>query len=97
MPDFQEWALLLWTLVATSDNAGAFFADRGTVIDFRTLERLLSRCDGDMLYVLDVLKGFPEWADNSLERLMVDVQVGDIAVSYEGQGSGVFRECPFLS
>ena len=84
LPDFQEWALLLWTLVATSDNAGAFFADRGTVIDFRTLERLLSRCDGDMLYVLDVLKGFPEWADNSIERIMVDVQVGDIAVSYEG-------------
>ena len=83
LPDFKEFALLLWTLVATSDNAGAFFADRETIIDFRTLERLLSRCDGDMLYVLNVLKGFPEWADNSLERMMVEVQVGDVAVSYE--------------
>ena len=83
LPDFDEFALLVWTVVATSDNAGAFFADRGTIIDFRTLERLLSRCDGDMLYVLNVLKGFPEWADNSFDRVMVEVQVGDIPVSYE--------------
>jgi len=83
LPDFDEFALLLWTVVATSDNAGAFFADRGTIIDFRTLERLLRRCDGDMLYILNVLKGFPEWADNSFERVMVEVQVGDITVSYE--------------
>jgi hypothetical protein len=83
LPDFEEFALVLWTLVATSDNAGAFFADRGTIIDFRTLERLLSQCDGDMLYVIDVLKQFPEWADDSLERVMVDVQVGGTSVSYE--------------
>jgi hypothetical protein len=83
LPDFEEFAVLAWTLVATSDNAGAFFSGRGTVIDFRTLERLLSRCDGDMLYVLDTLRRFPEWADNSLSRVMVDAQVGDLSVSYE--------------
>lgn len=83
LPDFDEFALVLWTVVATSDNAGTFFADRGTIIDFRTLERLLNRCDGDILYVITVLKGFPEWADNSFERVMVDVQVGDVAVSFE--------------
>jgi hypothetical protein len=83
LPDFDEFAVALTTIVATSDNAGAFFSGRGTVIDFRTLERLLSRCDGDMRYILEVLKDFPEWADNGLERVMVDVQVGDTAVSYE--------------
>lgn len=83
LPDFEEFAIAIRTIVATSDNAGAFFADRGTIIDFRTLERLLSRCDGDMLYILKVLDGFPEWADNSFDRVMVDVQVGDMAVSYE--------------
>jgi len=49
---------------------GGLFADRGTIIDLRTLERLLSRCDGDTLYVLKVLKvlkEFPDWADNSFE------------------------------
>ena len=84
LPDFSEFALLISTLVATSDNAGAFFADRGTIIDFRTLERVLSRCDGDMLYVLNILTGFPEWADDSFDRATVGVQVGDTAVSYEG-------------
>ena len=83
LPDFEEFALLLWTIVATSDNAGAFFTGHGTIIDFRTLERLLNRCDGDFLYVLQVFEGFPEWADNSLDRVMVNIQVGDIDVSYE--------------
>ena len=83
LADFDEFAVVLRTVVATSENAGAFFTDRGTIIDFRTLERLLGLCDGDMLYVLNVLTGFPEWADNSIEPTMADVQVGDITVSYE--------------
>lgn len=85
LPDFDEMAVLVHGLVATSHNTGAFFDDRETtIIDFRTLERLLSRCDGDILYVLQALKGIPEWADNSFDRAMDNVQVGDIAVSYEG-------------
>jgi hypothetical protein len=83
LPDFDEFAVALLTLVATSDNAGAFFSGRGTIVDFRTLERLLGRCDGDMGYIIEVLKKFPEWADDSLERVLVDVQVSDAAVSYE--------------
>ncbi|MEE2853498.1 MAG: hypothetical protein VX424_12715 [Actinomycetota bacterium] len=84
LPDFSEFALLVWTMVATSDNAGALLADRGTIIDFRTFERLLSRCGADMLYVIDTLKRFPQWADDSFDRVMVDAQVGVLAVSYEG-------------
>jgi hypothetical protein len=84
LPDFSEFAIALSTMVATSDNAGALFTGRGTIIDFRTLERLLSRCDGDIMYVLNTLKRFPEWADDSFDRVMVDSQIGDIAVSYEG-------------
>jgi hypothetical protein len=37
-----------------------------------------------MLYVRKILRGFPEWVDYSLDRVMLDVQVGDTAVSYEG-------------
>ncbi|OKI64343.1 hypothetical protein A6A27_25490 [Micromonospora sp. CB01531] len=84
IPDFDEFAMLIWTVVATSDNAGAFFADRGTIIDYRTLERILRRCDGDMLYVLTALKEFPNWADSCFERAMDYVRVGDLDVSYEG-------------
>jgi hypothetical protein len=85
LPDFDEFAVIIHTLVATSENAGAFFSDRQqTIIDFRTLERLLSRCDGDMLYVLTVLRDFAEWADGSFEIGMDHAQVGDLSVEYEG-------------
>jgi hypothetical protein len=84
LPDFDEFAVLCWTVVATSANAGAFFAGRGTIIDFRTLTRLLSRCDGDMLYVLDTLKNFQQRAGDCFEKAASSVQVGDISVSYEG-------------
>lgn len=84
LPDFDEFAIVGKSMVITSDNAGAFFLGRGTIIDFRTMERLLSRCDGDFLYILKVLKAFPEWADNSLARQMIEVQVGETTVSYEG-------------
>jgi hypothetical protein len=84
IPNFDEFAVLTSSVVATSDNAGAFFADRGTIIDYRTLERILRRCDGDMLYVLTALKEFPNWADNCFESAMDYVRVGDLEVSYEG-------------
>ena len=64
IPDFDEFAVLRWNVVATSNNAGAFFANRGTIVDYRTLERILRRCDGDILYVIRALKEFPSWADS---------------------------------
>lgn len=84
IPDFDEFAVLTWTVVATSHNAGAFFADRGTIIDYRTLERILRRCDGDMLYILTALREFPNWADRCFDRGMANVRVGELDVSYEG-------------
>jgi hypothetical protein len=84
IPDFDEFAVLVWTVVATSDNAGAFFADRGTIIDYRTLERILRRCDGDMLYVITALREFPNWANSCFEPAMSHIRVGDLDVSYEG-------------
>jgi hypothetical protein len=85
VPDFDEFAVLTWSVVATSENAGAFFGDRGTIIDYRTLERILTRCDGDMLYVLTALRKFPDWADSCFELAPNRVKVGSIDVSYEGR------------
>ena len=84
IPDFDEFAVLRWNVVATSNNAGAFFANRGTIVDYRTLERILRRCDGDILYVIRALKEFPSWADSCFEPAMTHVRVGDLDVSYEG-------------
>jgi len=71
-------------LIATSDNAGAFFPDRGAILDFRTLERLLSRSDGDIAYVLEFLRSIPKWADNCVKRITAEVRIGDFDVTYEG-------------
>ncbi len=82
---FDEFAAVCYQLVITSDNAGAFFADRqGAIVDFRTLERLLSRCDGDVLYLRSALDQLGEYADKCLERVEVEVEVGGIRVNYEG-------------
>jgi hypothetical protein len=87
LPNFDEFAVAVRSLIVTSDNAGAFFSGRRTIIDFRTFERLLSRCDGDMRFVLQALSSIPDWADASLTRTMVEFQVNDRTVAYEGIGT----------
>jgi hypothetical protein len=48
-------------LIITSDNAGMFFGDEQTpVINFRTLERLLERSDGDILHILTCIGTYNE-------------------------------------
>lgn len=82
---FDEFAVACFKLVITSDNAGAFFAGRkGAIVDFRTLERLLSRCDGDVLYLISALGQLGEYADKCLGRVEVEVEMGGTRVAYEG-------------
>jgi hypothetical protein len=84
LPDFDEFALLVNTMVITSDNAGAFFSDRRRrIIDFRTLSHLVRRSDGDTAYILHVLKEFRDWADAAVEIVPVEAKVGGLAVTYE--------------
>jgi hypothetical protein len=46
-PHFDTFAILIWQLIITSENAGMFFGHEETpVMSFRTLERLLHRSDG---------------------------------------------------
>lgn len=85
LADFEQHAIVIRALVATSDNVGAFFDHEDTpVLDFRTLERMLSRCDGDMHYVLTILSDLPDWADNCYRRRHISVDIGDMTVTYEG-------------
>jgi hypothetical protein len=85
LSDFDEFAGLVRHLVITSHNAGAFFADRGTtVVDYKTLSRLLTHCDGDMLYVTSALAQLGDYADRCVSRIDVEVDVGDLHVTYEG-------------
>lgn len=85
LPDFDEFALLVNSLVITSDNTGAFFSDRDRrIIDFRTLTRLLRASDGDTLYVLQALGELAAWADSCLEIIPIEVDIGGLAVTYDG-------------
>ena len=85
LPGFDEFATVGYHLVVTSDNAGAFFADERTaIVDFRTLSRLLRRCDGDIEYVMRALSELGDYADRCLRREEVSVDVGGLNVVYEG-------------
>ncbi|MFG6620722.1 hypothetical protein ACGYK3_14455 [Sulfitobacter sp. 1A05707] len=94
-PQFDEFVVKLSHLVITSDNAGMFFgAESTSVVNFRTLERLLRRSDGDMHMIQHVLETYAEQADNVLQTTMVEVGVGGRAVAYEGVTTSPLLEFP---
>ncbi len=94
-PNFEGFVVALDTLVITSDNGGMFFGAENTkVINFRTLERLLQRSDGDMALIQHVLRTYSGHADNALVTKMVEFQLGPLTVAYEGVTVGPVLEFP---
>jgi hypothetical protein len=72
-------------LIITSDNAGMFFGHEQTqIINFRTLERLLERSDGDILHIGRCIGTYNEGADKYLTTVLATFELGDVTVSYEG-------------
>jgi len=71
-------------LIITSQNAGMFFAGKNqTIIDYRTLDRILRKCDGDVTYVLSALKNVGNLADEGLSVVPIGCTVGSRMVTYE--------------
>jgi hypothetical protein len=94
-PNFDGFVVALDHLIITSDNAGMFFAAESTkVINFRTLERLLRRSDGDMALIQHVLRTYAEHADETLVTTMVELKVGSLSVTYETVAAGPLLEFP---
>lgn len=94
-PHFEGFVVALDHLVITSDNAGMFFGAESTkVINFRTLERLLRRSDGDMALIQHVLATYAEHADAALVTTMVEFPLGPLTVAYEGVTAGPLLEFP---
>lgn len=94
-PRFEDFLVVLDHLVITSDNAGMFFGAESTkVVNFRTLERLLRRSDGDMQLIQHVLATYAEEADNVLKTTMVEVNVAGLTVAYEGVTASPLLEFP---
>lgn len=82
---FDGFVIAVNSLIITSDNAGMFFGEQGTkIINFRTLERLLRKSDGDIAYIQHMLAHYNEHADKVLETENFEFRVGRRTVSYEG-------------
>ena len=76
---------VLQQLIITSDNAGMFFGHEETpIINFRTLERLLQRADGDILHMRYCISHYNEWADKCVTTAMATVEIDGLTVLHEG-------------
>jgi hypothetical protein len=90
LPHYAEEFLILATpLIITSNNAGMFFGDKAhIIINYRSLDLLLRRSDGDVTYVNHYLKNSARLIDEALETVIVDFKVGNRTVHYEVVTSG---------
>ncbi|TYR36737.1 hypothetical protein FY036_00675 [Mesorhizobium microcysteis] len=94
-PHFEGFVVGIEHLIITSDNAGMFFGAENTrVINFRTLERLLRRSDGDLALIQHVLRTYPEHADEALVTKMIEFQLGSLSVAYEAVTGSPLLEFP---
>ncbi|MEA5554564.1 hypothetical protein VB713_26910 [Anabaena cylindrica UHCC 0172] len=86
LPHFgNQFLMMCNSLIITSDNAGMFFGnEKCAVIDYRTLDNILQRCDGDIAYVQWAIQNLNQLIDQSLKIVQVECQVGSTTVIYEG-------------
>ena len=81
---FDDFVVMFKSLVITSDNAGMFFGHEETpIINFRTLERLLKRSDGDMLHILEYLRHYNDAADAAVGLTSQSFDLDGLEVTYE--------------
>jgi hypothetical protein len=82
---FDDFVTVIQQLIVTSDNAGMFFDHEQTqIINFRTLERLLERSDGDILHIRTCIRTYNEGADLYTKVVTTTFEIGDLTVAYEG-------------
>lgn len=82
---FDSFVTVVQQLIITSDNAGMFFGhERTPILNFRTLERLLLRSDGDILHIRTCISSYNEGADKYLQTAMAHLDIDGLSISYEG-------------
>ncbi|ROO89283.1 hypothetical protein EDD29_6971 [Actinocorallia herbida] len=80
----REGIIAFRSMIITSQNSGMFFdqpSNDVTVIDWKTLTSILGRCDGDVVYILHMLKCIREIFD--VDPVGVEFLIGDVKVAYE--------------
>lgn len=94
-PHFEGFVVTIEYLIITSDNAGMFFGAESTkVVNFRTLERLLRRSDGDVALIQHVLGTYAQHADEAVVTGTVEFEVGALTVAYEATMESPLLEFP---
>ncbi len=95
IPDFDGFVIAIQSLIITSDNAGMFFGHETTpIVNFRTLERLLDRSDGDVAYIQKMLAAYNQAADATLQTTVAEFEVAGRTVSYEAVTSSPVLDFP---
>lgn len=83
-PHLDVRLVALSQLIITSDNAGMFFEQEEVpIMSFRTVERLLNSCDGDVAFVLQGIREYNDKADQCYETPLAEIRLGDVEVAYE--------------
>jgi len=97
LPHFDGFVVVVHHLIITSDNTGMFFGKQKTnIINFRTLDRLLRRSDGDITLIQEVLRTYNKHADETVKTTVNEFELGNRTVSYEGVTDGPLLDFPTL-
>jgi len=81
---FADMVVLVNQLIITSDNSGMFFGNEETpIMNFRTVERMLRRSDGDVAHILSCIRTYNEGVDRYLATSMQTFDMDGVEVSFE--------------
>ncbi|GAA3269070.1 hypothetical protein [Streptomyces labedae] len=76
--------IVLRPLIVTSQNSGMFFEKESsgcTIIDYRTLGQMIKASDGDVVYIIEMLKSIHEAPLPEIAKMSVNVE--GISVTYD--------------
>lgn len=85
LPQFgQNFLIATSSMIVTSHNTGMFIdSSPYPIVEYRALERILERSDGDVLYVNWALKHLDDMADEHARIVTADVDVGPWKITYD--------------
>jgi hypothetical protein len=94
LPHFgPAFVTIIRSIVVTSNNAGMFFGDVDhSIIDYRTLDRIIRASDGDVTYINHALSQVGTWVDSIVVTTYVEVDVDGTKVRFEGVTGGPILE-----
>lgn len=82
--DFDNFIVVIEPLIITSHNNGMFFSKEKTpIFSYRTIDAIVSACDGDMAYIQKHIHTYNDFVDKNIKTKMMKVDLGRFKVEYE--------------